>query len=89
MKKGLKVMLAALVAVGVAGCNPAKKEESASKDQKVKVVLDWFPNTNHTGLYVAQTKDYYKKQGLDVEIIQPGDNVTAEQMIASGKQTSQ
>ncbi|MBJ8062379.1 ABC transporter substrate-binding protein, partial [Bacillus cereus] len=47
--------------------------------------LDWFPNTNHTGLYVAQTKDYYKKQGLDVEIIQPGDNVTAEQMIASGK----
>ena len=33
MKKGLKVMLA-LVAVGVAGCNPAKKEESASKDQK-------------------------------------------------------
>ncbi|PGW58336.1 ABC transporter substrate-binding protein [Bacillus cereus] len=85
MKKGLKVMLAALLAVGVAGCNPAKKEESASKDQKVKVVLDWFPNTNHTGLYVAQAKDYYKKQGLDVEIIQPGDNVTAEQMIASGK----
>ncbi|MGQ0514041.1 ABC transporter substrate-binding protein, partial [Bacillus sp. D-CC] len=84
MKKGLKVMLAALLAVGVAGCNPAKKEESASKDQKVKVVLDWFPNTNHTGLYVAQAKDYYKKQGLDVEIIQPGDNVTAEQMIASG-----
>ena len=54
-------MLAALVAVGVAGCNPAKKE-SASKDQKVKVVLDWFPNTNHTGLYVAQTKDYYKSK---------------------------
>ena len=61
MKKGLKVMLAALLAVGVAGCNPAKKE-SASKDQKVKVVLDWFPNTNHTGLYVAQAKDYYKNK---------------------------
>ncbi len=29
-------MLAALLAVGVAGCNPAKKEESASKDQKSK-----------------------------------------------------
>ncbi|WP_337241704.1 ABC transporter substrate-binding protein, partial [Proteus faecis] len=55
----------------VAGCNPAKKEETASKHQKVKVVLDWFPNTNHTGLYVAETKDYYKKEGLDGEIIQP------------------
>ena len=62
MKKGLKVMLASLLAVSVAGCNPAKKEESASKDQKVKVVLDWFPNTNHTGLYVAQAKDYYKSK---------------------------
>ncbi|KEK24365.1 ABC transporter substrate-binding protein [Bacillus gaemokensis] len=85
MKKGLKVMLAALLAVGVVGCNAAKKEESTDKGKKVKVVLDWFPNTNHTGLYVAKTKDYYKKQGLDVEIIQPGDNVSAEQMIASGK----
>lgn len=81
-------MLAALLAVGVVGCSSAKKEESADKEKKVKVVLDWFPNTNHTGLYVAKTKDYYKKQGLDVEIIQPGDNVSAEQMIASGKQIS-
>ena len=36
-------------------------------------------------LICSKAKDYYKKQGLDVEIIQPGDNVTAEQMIASGK----
>lgn len=34
MKKGLKIMLAALLAVTVAGCNPAKKEESSSKDKK-------------------------------------------------------
>lgn len=85
MKKSLKVMLATLFAVSVVGCNTAKKEESSDKEKKVKVVLDWFPNTNHTGLYVAKTKDYYKKQGLDVEVIQPGDNVSAEQMIASGK----
>ncbi|WP_242144385.1 MULTISPECIES: ABC transporter substrate-binding protein [unclassified Bacillus cereus group] len=85
MKKSLKVMLATLLAVSVVGCNTAKKEDSGDKEKKVKVVLDWFPNTNHTGLYVAKTKDYYKKQGLDVEMIQPGDNVSAEQMIASGK----
>ncbi|EOW9529342.1 ABC transporter substrate-binding protein [Bacillus cytotoxicus] len=85
MKKSLKVILATLLAVSVVGCNTVKKEESGDKEKKVKVVLDWFPNTNHTGLYVAKTKDYYKKQGLDVEIIQPGDNVSAEQMIASGK----
>ncbi|MDC2865334.1 ABC transporter substrate-binding protein [Bacillus sp. BP-3] len=83
MKKGLKALLAASLLFTFAGCSVGKKEES--KEQKVKVVLDWFPNTNHTGLYVAKTKDYYKKQGLDVEIIQPGENTSAEQMVASGK----
>ncbi len=83
MKKGLKALLAATLLFTFAGCSAGKKEES--KEQKVKVVLDWFPNTNHSGLYVAKTKDYYKKQGLDVEIIQPGENTSAEQMVASGK----
>ncbi|MEH6889622.1 ABC transporter substrate-binding protein [Bacillus sp. JJ864] len=83
MKKGLKALLAASLLFTFAGCSAGKKEES--KEEKVKVVLDWFPNTNHTGLYVAKTKDYYKKQGLDVEIIQPGENTSAEQMVASGK----
>lgn len=35
---------------------------------KVKVVLDWFPNTNHTGFYVAQKKGYFLDVGLDVHI---------------------
>ena len=52
--------------------------------QTVKIVLDWTPNTNHTGLYVAKAKGYFKEQGLDVKIIQPG-NSGAEQMVASGQ----
>ncbi|MFF2484543.1 ABC transporter substrate-binding protein [Paenibacillus sp. NPDC058071] len=50
---------------------------------KVKVVLDWTPNTNHTGLYVARDKGFFKEQGLDVEIIQPGQD-GADKMVASG-----
>lgn len=52
--------------------------------KKITLVLDWTPNTNHTGLYVARDKGYFEEQGLDVEIIQPGE-ATAEQIVASGK----
>jgi ABC-type nitrate/sulfonate/bicarbonate transport system substrate-binding protein len=67
--------------------SPACKSKQKTADQplrKVKVVLDWTPNTNHTGLYVAQELGYFKAAGLDVEIIQPGQN-SAEQIVASGQ----
>lgn len=36
--------------------------------EKIKVTLDWYPNTNHAGLFLAQDKGYFKEAGLDVEI---------------------
>ena len=35
---------------------------------KLKVVLDWFPNTNHTGFLIAQKRGYFAEAGLEVEI---------------------
>lgn len=52
--------------------------------KKVSVVLDWTPNTNHTGLYVAKAEGYFEEEGLDVEIIMPGE-AGADQLVASGK----
>lgn len=34
----------------------------------IKIVLDWFPNTNHSGFYVALKKGYFEQAGLDVQI---------------------
>lgn len=39
----------------------------------VTVALDWTPNTNHIGLYVAREKGFYAEAGLDVEILPYGD----------------
>ncbi|MFD0711203.1 ABC transporter substrate-binding protein [Paenibacillus sp. GCM10027626] len=50
---------------------------------KVKLVLDWAPNTNHTGLYVARDNGFFKNHGLDVEIILPGD-AGSDKMVATG-----
>jgi ABC-type nitrate/sulfonate/bicarbonate transport system substrate-binding protein len=52
---------------------------------KVSVGLDWTPNTNHTGLYVAQEQGYYAENGLDVEILQAQEGGTVEQLVAAGR----
>lgn len=62
----------------------SNEEQTADKPlTKVKVVLDWTPNTNHTGLYVARDNGFFKAHGLDVEIISPGD-AGADTMVATG-----
>lgn len=59
-------------------------QEKQDKPREISLVLDWTPNTNHTGLYVAQAKGYFQDEGLKVEIITPGE-VGADQLVASGK----
>lgn len=49
----------------------------------VKFMLDWVPNTNHTGIFVARDMGYFEEAGLDVEIIEPGE-VYPEAAVASG-----
>jgi len=67
----LSVVICLLAAV-VSGCSTQNASEpSQTAPQKVAVLLDWFPNTNHTGLYVAQDQGYYTAEGLDVTIVQP------------------
>ena len=63
----------------LAACGGTKAEE------KVSVMLDWVPNTNHTGLYVAQAKGYFTSNGLTAEILPLAQGSSVEQVVASGK----
>ena len=40
---------------------------------KVTVALDWTPNGNHLGFFVAKDKGLYDAAGLDVKIVSPAD----------------
>lgn len=51
--------------------------------EEITFVLDWTPNTNHTGLYVAQAKGYLEEAGLKVNIMQPPED-GATVLVASG-----
>lgn len=39
--------------------------------QKIRIALDWTPNTIHSGLYVAIAKGFYQKHGLEVDLLPP------------------
>ncbi len=78
-------LLVVFIAILLTACNDAGGTDDKSQEtEQVKVVLDWTPNTNHTGLYVAQEKGYFADEGLDVEIIMPGE-AGSDQLVASGK----
>ncbi|MBQ6845235.1 MAG: ABC transporter substrate-binding protein [Agathobacter sp.] len=93
MKK--KILALALLAVMlitiVTGCGNDSNNETGTNDgtekkdlERITFVLDWTPNTNHTGLYVAQELGYFEEAGLEVEIVQPPED-GAEVLVASGK----
>jgi len=53
--------------------------------EEVTLLLDWVPNTNHTGLYIALDKGWYQDEGLKVNIIQPSGNMSVEQVVGAAK----
>lgn len=57
---------------------------AAFADTEVTVILDYVPNTNHTGMYVALERGYYAEAGLNVKIIEPTEGAT-NTLIAVGK----
>jgi ABC-type nitrate/sulfonate/bicarbonate transport system substrate-binding protein len=75
---------AAATPITSAGATPTTSAVSATPD-KVTFALDWTPNTNHTGIYVAQQKGWYKDAGLDVQILPYSDANTPDTLVANGQ----
>ncbi len=55
----------------------------ATAQEKLSVALDWTPNTNHVGLYVAQAKGWFDDAGLDVDIL-PYTDTSSGALVATG-----
>jgi len=85
MKKTLTIVLMCLLtAFAFCGCGQEAAEEPSAELTEITMVLDWTPNTNHTGLYVAEAKGWFEEEGLAVSIVQPPEDGAAL-MVASGK----
>jgi ABC-type nitrate/sulfonate/bicarbonate transport system substrate-binding protein len=74
----LVTALLAALALVLAGCGAA-----ADDGRTVRVALDWTPNTNHTGLFVAQAEGWFAEAGLDVEFL-PYNSTSPDTLVSSG-----
>ena len=83
-KRSICVILAGCLLLGMVACSSNQNKKESKKLKDITIVLDWTPNTNHTGLYVAQKLGYFKNEGLNVKIIQPPED-GASVLVASGQ----
>lgn len=80
-KKISAFLLALALVFSFAACSKTASDDKTKDNTELKditVCLDWTPNTNHTGLYVALKNGYYKDAGLNVSIVQPPENGATE-----------
>ena len=91
MKRTLAVLALSLTLVLVlSACSgsdaPTSDTSAAPKPlTQISVSLDWFPWSNHAGLFIAQDKGYYAAEGLEVDIHPPADPATILTTVAAGR----
>jgi putative hydroxymethylpyrimidine transport system substrate-binding protein len=75
------------LALLVAGCGAKSDATTAGSGdtEPLTVMLDWFPNADHAGLYAAQASGEYRRAGLDVKFVTPSDAATPLKLLQAGR----
>lgn len=82
IKRISALLMVIVMAISMVACAQTN-QTTDSENEKITFVLDWTPNTNHTGIYVAIENGYYDEVGLDVDVIQPPEG-GAVSLVAAG-----
>ncbi|MGZ4228975.1 MAG: ABC transporter substrate-binding protein [Solirubrobacteraceae bacterium] len=81
-------MTAGLAALALALSACGEKKESVTSSggtQSMTVMLDWFPNADHVGIYQALADGDFEKAGLNVHIQVPSDPALPLKLLEAGK----
>lgn len=83
MRRAVALLAAALALTGLAGCGEGGAEPGAPEG--ATLVLDFFPNAAHAGIFAAQARGYYGEEGIDLEIQAPGESTDAPKLLGGGR----
>lgn len=78
MKNGFKISISIIMTLFF-----LLTASSICAEQRIKVMLDWFPNIDHLPIYVAQQEGFFSDEGLDVTILTPSSTTDALKLVAS------
>jgi putative hydroxymethylpyrimidine transport system substrate-binding protein len=81
----LTALLCLVVAALLAACGEKEEALGPEKPQKLDLMLDYFPNADHAGIYSALAGDHFQRAGLDVDIRQPPDPAAPIKQVAAGR----
>lgn len=76
--------LSAALSAALVGCSSTGTASDGDGAPAVRFALDWTPNTNHTGLYVALHEGYFADAGIDVDVL-PFNNSNPEVLVDAGQ----
>jgi putative hydroxymethylpyrimidine transport system substrate-binding protein len=83
--RALAVVLSLLIlALGLAACG-SKSESTTGQAEKLSLDLDFYPNPDHAGIYMAQEEGFFKEAGLEVAINAPTDPSAPLKDVAAGR----
>ncbi len=85
MVKLAPVMAGLLLLLLLAGCGEKEDTLEPAGSKRVELMLDYFPNADHAGIYAAQAGGDFEQAGLDVEIRQPPDPAAPIKQVAAGR----
>jgi putative hydroxymethylpyrimidine transport system substrate-binding protein len=73
------------LALGLAACGEKSENVTGAEPTPVSLTLDFYPNPDHAGIYMAQKLGYFADAGLDVSIHTPSDPAAPTKLVAAGQ----
>jgi putative hydroxymethylpyrimidine transport system substrate-binding protein len=78
-------VLAVAATLALAACGERTESTGPAERQSVRLMLDFFPNADHAGIYAAQGTGAFDRVGLDVDLETPSDPSAPLKLLAAGR----
>lgn len=85
MKQALACLAAVAAALAGAACGEKETTTEPGAPQELELLLDYFPNADHAGIYAAEAGGHFEDVGLDVTIRQPPDPSAPIKQVGAGR----